>query len=109
MRRMRLCRALALVIWLPVATTGPALNRQLLSGARRGARAGGRPPRGRALAPVRLSTMRSRVDRSGCSVMMVPQVARIAFLFNMSNPVLQAQWKEAEPADLPVEQPTKFK
>jgi len=29
---------------------------------------------------------------------MVPQVARIAFLFNMSNPVLQAQWKEAEPA-----------
>jgi len=28
---------------------------------------------------------------------MVPQVARIAFLFNMSNPVLQAQWKEAEP------------
>ncbi len=53
--------------------------------------------------------MRSRVDRSGCSVMMVPQVARIAFLFNMSNPVLQAQWKEAEPADLPVEQPTKFK
>jgi len=29
---------------------------------------------------------------------MVPQVARIAFLFNMSNPVLQAQWKEGEPA-----------
>jgi ABC-type uncharacterized transport system substrate-binding protein len=27
---------------------------------------------------------------------MVPRVARIAFLFNMSNPVLQAQWKEAE-------------
>jgi putative tryptophan/tyrosine transport system substrate-binding protein len=27
-----------------------------------------------------------------------PQIARIAFLFNMSNPVLQAQWKEAEPA-----------
>jgi ABC-type uncharacterized transport system substrate-binding protein len=27
---------------------------------------------------------------------MVPQVARVAFLFNMSNPVLQAQWKEAE-------------
>ena len=29
---------------------------------------------------------------------MVPHIARIAFLFNMSNPVLQAQWKEAEPA-----------
>jgi len=29
---------------------------------------------------------------------MVPQLARIAFLFNMSNPVLQAQWKEAEAA-----------
>ncbi len=28
---------------------------------------------------------------------MVPQIARVAFLFNMSNPVLQAQWKEAEP------------
>lgn len=27
---------------------------------------------------------------------MVPQIARVAFLFNMSNPVLQAQWKEAE-------------
>jgi putative tryptophan/tyrosine transport system substrate-binding protein len=27
----------------------------------------------------------------------VPRVARIAFLFNMSNPVVQAQWKEAEP------------
>jgi putative ABC transport system substrate-binding protein len=27
---------------------------------------------------------------------MVPHVARVAFLFNMSNPVLQAQWKEAE-------------
>ena len=53
--------------------------------------------------------MRSRVDRSGCPVMMVPQVARIGFLFRRSNPVLQAQWKEAEPADLPVEQPTKFK
>jgi len=26
----------------------------------------------------------------------VPRIARIAFLFNMSNPVLQAQWKEAE-------------
>ena len=47
--------------------------------------------------------MRSRVDRSGCPVMMVPQVARIGFLFRMSNPVLQAQWKEAELADLPVE------
>ena len=31
---------------------------------------------------------------------MVPQVKRVAFLFNMSNPVLQAQWKEAEPAAL---------
>jgi putative ABC transport system substrate-binding protein len=29
---------------------------------------------------------------------MVPRIARIAFLFNMSHPVLQAQWKEAEPA-----------
>jgi len=28
----------------------------------------------------------------------VPQIARVAFLFNMSNPVAQAQWKEAEPA-----------
>ena len=28
---------------------------------------------------------------------MVPQVGRVAFLFNMSNPVLQAQWKESEP------------
>ncbi len=28
---------------------------------------------------------------------MVPYIARVAFLFNMSNPVLQAQWKEAEP------------
>jgi putative tryptophan/tyrosine transport system substrate-binding protein len=28
----------------------------------------------------------------------VPQIARVAFLFNMSNPVVQAQWKEAEPA-----------
>lgn len=27
----------------------------------------------------------------------VPQIARVAFLFNMSNPVLQAQWNEAEP------------
>jgi ABC-type uncharacterized transport system substrate-binding protein len=27
---------------------------------------------------------------------MVPRLARIAFLFNMSNPVVQAQWKEAE-------------
>ncbi len=27
---------------------------------------------------------------------MVPQIARVVFLFNMSNPVLQAQWKEAE-------------
>ena len=27
----------------------------------------------------------------------VPRVTRIAFLFNTSNPVLQAQWKEAEP------------
>jgi putative ABC transport system substrate-binding protein len=26
----------------------------------------------------------------------VPRIARIAFLFNMSNPVLQAQWKTAE-------------
>ena len=29
---------------------------------------------------------------------MVPKVTRVAFLFNMSNPVLLAQWKEAEPA-----------
>ncbi len=29
---------------------------------------------------------------------MVPGIARIAFLFNMSNPVLQAEWNEAEPA-----------
>jgi putative tryptophan/tyrosine transport system substrate-binding protein len=28
---------------------------------------------------------------------MVPRLARITFLFNMSNPVLQAQWQEAEP------------
>jgi ABC-type uncharacterized transport system substrate-binding protein len=28
---------------------------------------------------------------------MVPKVTRVAFLFNMSNPVLLAQWKEAEP------------
>jgi putative ABC transport system substrate-binding protein len=28
----------------------------------------------------------------------VPHIARVAFLFNMSNPVAQAQWKEAEPA-----------
>jgi putative tryptophan/tyrosine transport system substrate-binding protein len=28
----------------------------------------------------------------------VPQIARVAFLFNMSNPVAQAQWKEAGPA-----------
>ncbi|HEY7648297.1 MAG TPA: ABC transporter substrate-binding protein [Methylomirabilota bacterium] len=28
---------------------------------------------------------------------MVPHVARVAFLFNMSNPVLQVQWKEAAP------------
>ena len=28
----------------------------------------------------------------------VPHIARVAFLFNMSNPVLQAQWKEAESA-----------
>jgi putative ABC transport system substrate-binding protein len=27
---------------------------------------------------------------------MVPKITRVAFLFNMSNPVLQAQWKEAE-------------
>ena len=27
---------------------------------------------------------------------MAPETARVAFLFNMSNPVLQAQWKEAE-------------
>ncbi len=27
---------------------------------------------------------------------MVPHIARVGFLFNMSNPVLQAQWKEAE-------------
>jgi putative ABC transport system substrate-binding protein len=27
---------------------------------------------------------------------MAPQVARVGFLFNMSNPVLQAQWKEAQ-------------
>jgi putative ABC transport system substrate-binding protein len=27
----------------------------------------------------------------------VPRIARVAFLFNMSNPVLQVQWKEAEP------------
>jgi putative ABC transport system substrate-binding protein len=27
---------------------------------------------------------------------MVPRMARVAFLFNMGNPVLQAQWKEAE-------------
>jgi putative ABC transport system substrate-binding protein len=26
-----------------------------------------------------------------------PHIGRVAFLFNMSNPVLQAQWKEAEP------------
>src|SRR5262249_35954487 len=29
---------------------------------------------------------------------MVPQLTRIAFLFNMSNPVLQTQWKVGEPA-----------
>jgi len=29
---------------------------------------------------------------------LVPQIARVAFLFNMSNPVAQTQWKEAEPA-----------
>ena len=29
---------------------------------------------------------------------MIPRLARVAFLFNMSNPVVQAQWKEAEPA-----------
>jgi putative tryptophan/tyrosine transport system substrate-binding protein len=29
---------------------------------------------------------------------MVPTLARVAFLFNMSNPVLQAQWTEAERA-----------
>jgi putative tryptophan/tyrosine transport system substrate-binding protein len=29
---------------------------------------------------------------------MLPQIARVAFLFNMSNPVARAQWKEAEPA-----------
>jgi len=51
--------------------------------------------------------MRSRVDRSGCPVMMVPQVARIGFLFNMSNPVGSVERGRA--ADLPVEQPTKFK
>ncbi len=28
---------------------------------------------------------------------MVPQIARIAFLFNMTNAVLRAQWREAEP------------
>jgi putative ABC transport system substrate-binding protein len=28
---------------------------------------------------------------------MVPQLARVAYLFNMSNPVLRAQWQEAEP------------
>jgi ABC-type uncharacterized transport system substrate-binding protein len=27
----------------------------------------------------------------------VPRIARIGFLFNMSNPVRQAEWKEAEP------------
>jgi putative ABC transport system substrate-binding protein len=27
---------------------------------------------------------------------MVPQLARVAILFNMSNPVLRAQWKESE-------------
>jgi ABC-type uncharacterized transport system substrate-binding protein len=27
---------------------------------------------------------------------MAPQIARVGFLFNMSNPVLQAQWKEAQ-------------
>jgi putative ABC transport system substrate-binding protein len=27
----------------------------------------------------------------------VPQIGRVAFLFNMANPVLQVQWKEAEP------------
>jgi putative ABC transport system substrate-binding protein len=27
----------------------------------------------------------------------LPQLARVAFLFNMSNPVLQAQWKEVGP------------
>jgi putative ABC transport system substrate-binding protein len=29
---------------------------------------------------------------------MLPGIARVAFLFNMGNPVLQAQWKEAERA-----------
>jgi putative ABC transport system substrate-binding protein len=29
---------------------------------------------------------------------MVPRLTRIGFLFNMSNPVLQVEWKEAEPA-----------
>ena len=28
---------------------------------------------------------------------MVPTLSRVAYLFNMSNPVLQAQWKQAEP------------
>jgi len=29
---------------------------------------------------------------------LVPQIVRVAFLFNMSNAALQANWKEAEPA-----------
>ena len=29
---------------------------------------------------------------------LVPKITRVAFLFNMSNPVIRAQWKEAEPA-----------
>ena len=29
---------------------------------------------------------------------MAPNITRVVFLFNMANPVLQAQWKEAEPA-----------
>jgi putative tryptophan/tyrosine transport system substrate-binding protein len=29
---------------------------------------------------------------------LVPQIARVSFLFNMSNPVARTQWKEAEPA-----------